>query len=121
MTAHTCRAIVVSCMDFRLGKYIGTWADKNIGVNNYDRLSLAGAVKNLPFVMEQISLSVKLHGIKEAYLVNHEDCGAYGAAGTLEKHTEDLLAAKKEIESKFPDLTAHTLYLKLDGEYVKVR
>jgi carbonic anhydrase len=115
MTAkHTCQAIVVSCMDFRLGKYLHEWCGENIK-GGYDRLSIAGAAKDTECVVKHIEISTRLHGTKEVYLINHEDCGAYGASGTYEKHKEDLTAAKKIIAEKYPDLTIYLLYLKLNG------
>lgn len=118
--SHSCRAIVVSCMDFRLRKHLREWTIKVLDQEGFDRLALAGGVKNLPFVLEQIALSVKLHHIDEVYLINHEDCGAYGEEGTFAKHKKDLLFAKKIIRQKFPKLKIVLYYLKLDGEFVTV-
>lgn len=117
-THHTCQAIVVSCMDFRLRKYLRNWSKKITG--GFDRLALAGGVKNLPFVVEQIELSVKLHQISEVYLINHEDCGGYGSEGNFARHKKDLLFAKRILHHKFPKLKIVPLYLKLDGEFVNV-
>lgn len=86
---HICQAIVVSCMDFRLRSHLRKWTAANIN-GGFDRVAIAGGVRNLPFLVDQIELSYKLHQIGEAYLINHEDCGAYGAEGTFEKNKEDL-------------------------------
>ena len=117
-TAHNCRAIVVGCMDFRLRSDIRKWTAKLEG--GFDRLAIAGGVKNLPFVLEQVELSYKLHHICEVYLMNHEDCGAYGEEGTLKKHRQDLSFAKKIIKQKFPKLKIVTLFKKLNGNFVEV-
>lgn len=117
--SHSCQAIVVSCMDFRLRKYLNGWTDKNI-IGGFDLVTIAGGVKNCSFILEQIGISVRLHRIKEAYLINHEDCGAYGKTGTYKKHQKDLLLAKKMIAKKFPKLQVSLFYLKLDGEFVEV-
>lgn len=117
---HTCQAILVSCMDFRLRKYLRNWASKKLDRGGFDRVAVAGGVKNFGFLVEQVGLSVKLHGIREAYLINHEDCGAYGAEGTFAKHKEDLLLARDILKQKFPYLKIVPLYLKLNGEFVKV-
>ncbi|MBM3283847.1 hypothetical protein FJY90_06415 [Candidatus Gottesmanbacteria bacterium] len=117
--SHTCQAVVVSCMDFRLQEMISRWAVKNIK-GGFDRVAVAGGVKNLPFVLGQIELSVKLHQISSVYLINHEDCGAYGSKGTFEKHREDLLVAKNALARKFPKLKITLLYLKLNGEFVGI-
>lgn len=118
-TAHTCRAIVVHCMDFRLTQFLNKWVESSLS-EGFDRLAIAGGVKNLPFVLDQIKLSKKLHGIKEVYLINHEDCGAYGQSGNYEKHRSDLNKAKKIINGKYPDLAVFLLFLKLDGSFTWV-
>lgn len=120
-TSHTCQAIMVSCMDFRLRKHLRNWAMKNIDEDGFDRVAVAGGVKNLPLILDQIELSYKLHAIKEAYLINHEDCGAYGAEGTYEKHKEDLLFAREILKRKLPQLKIHLFYLKLNGEFVGIK
>src|SRR3989338_33327 len=117
-TSHNCRAIVVGCMDFRLRSGIRKWTAKLEG--GFDRLAIAGGVKNLVFVLDQVELSYKLHQIDEVYLINHEDCGAYAAEGTFAKHKKDLKFAKKIIHQRFPKLKIVPLYLKLDGKFVKV-
>lgn len=63
--------------------------------------------------MSQIDISVKLHSIKKVVLTNHEDCGAYGAEGTEEKHRQDLLSAA--IPPKFSPGRNHFL-LKPNGD-----
>lgn len=83
-------------------------------------MAVAGGVKNLGLLVDQVGLSVKLHGVCEAYLINHEDCGAYGEEGTFEKHKENLLLARDILKQKFPKLKIVPLYLKLNGEFVKV-
>ncbi|MBI3379373.1 hypothetical protein HY029_01300 [Candidatus Gottesmanbacteria bacterium] len=118
--SYTCQAIVVSCMDFRLRKHLIDWASKILTKGGYDRVAVAGGVKNFGLLVDQVALSVKLHNVNEAYLINHEDCGAYGEEGTFEKHKEDLLLAKDILTQKFPKLKVVPLYLKLNGEFVKV-
>jgi len=111
---HSCQALVVSCMDFRLRKYLRKWTTKIIR-GGFDRVAIAGGVKNLSFILDQVRLSHKLHHIDEVYLVNHEDCGAYGEEGNFNKHKKDLLFAKRIIKKKFPQLKIVPLYLKLNG------
>lgn len=118
--SHTARAIVVSCIDYRLQDFLIAWTKKTFKKEGFDRVALAGGVKNLPFVIDQVELSHKLHHIKEVYLINHEDCGAYGEGGNFEKHKADLLKAKDKVLKKFPSLKISLFYLKLDGEYVEV-
>jgi len=117
--SHTCQSVVISCMDFRLRKNLRQWTTSTL-TGGFDRVAIAGGVKNLPFILDQVELSHKLHKIADVYLINHEDCGAYGAEGTFLKHKKDLLFAKRIIKEKFPKLNIIPLYLKLNGEFVKV-
>ncbi|MDP3733406.1 MAG: hypothetical protein Q8Q91_02580 [Candidatus Daviesbacteria bacterium] len=115
---HKTEALIATCIDFRLQEAINNWIAQNFSPKTFDRVALAGGVKNLVVILSQIDIAVKLHHIKKAVLINHEDCGAYGAEGTQEKHSKDLQKAKEKILSKFPDLSVETYYLKLDGTFV---
>lgn len=114
---HACEAIIVTCMDFRFQKFINQWIEQNCPTGTFDRASWAGSIKNFDAVLGQIEISKRLHQTKKVILVNHEDCGAYGAAGTPEKHIEDLKNAKAKIQEQFPDLTVDTYYLHMDGTF----
>lgn len=117
---HTARAIVVSCIDYRLQDFLITWTEKTFKKDGFDRVAIAGGVKNLPFIIDQVELSHKLHHIQEVYLINHEDCGAYGSEGNFEKHKKDLQLAKEKILEKLPHIKIYLFYLKLNGKYIKV-
>jgi carbonic anhydrase len=103
MTSN-CEAIVVTCIDYRFQKSIHDWLTTRVGFNNYDRVSLAGGVFDLPAVLKQVEISDRLHQIKRVVLINHEDCGAYGEASAPERHAADLRAAAQQIRSVFPHL-----------------
>lgn len=117
---HSCSALLVSCIDFRVQPLVEAWARQNLGPKNYDRVALAGGVKDFSAIMSQIDLSVKLHGVKKIILMNHEDCGAYGESGTEENHRQDLLSAAQTVKSKYPDLTVETYFVHLDGQFTQV-
>jgi len=120
MATHTCEAIVVSCIDFRFQKYIRDWLDKNFIGKQYDYVAFAGASKELPIILGQIALSVKLHHIKQVVLMHHENCGAYGQDSTPERHATDLRKARREILKRYPTLRLDLYYLHLDGTVEKV-
>ncbi len=117
---HTCHSFVVACIDFRFQQAFVDWLGERVGHGNYDRVGLAGGVKNWPAIAEQLDISKRLHDIKQVILINHEDCGAYGEAGTLEKHTADLRQARVEIMKKYPTLQIDMYYAKLDGTLEQV-
>lgn len=114
---HSCNAIVVTCIDFRLQKHLKSWTDSRLKNETYDYVGFAGGVKDIETVLKQIDISVRLHNIHHVFLINHEDCGAYGESGTKEKHIEDLRSAKNEILTNHPSLEVDLYYLHLDGDF----
>lgn len=117
---HACDAIVISCIDFRFQRYIRNWLEQNLKDKTFDYVGFAGASKDLSTIMNQIDISVRLHSIKEVFLIHHEDCGAYGSESSLEKHTQDLKRAKREISDRHSDLEINLFYLHLNGEFEKI-
>ncbi|MBI2593100.1 hypothetical protein HYW44_00450 [Candidatus Daviesbacteria bacterium] len=120
MSAHIAEAIIITCIDFRFQEYINKWIGSNLKPGAYDRGAFAGAAKSLETILNQIDVSYRLHHIKKAVLINHEDCGAYGEDGHIDRHVEDLQKARKHIMEKIPDLEVETYYLHLDGTFEKV-
>ena len=115
------KALIATCIDFRLQDEIDAWIDKHFEPDTFDRVSLAGDIKNLDAVLDQIKIAHNLHQIKKVILINHEDCGAYGAEGTYQKHIHDLKNAETKIEYLYPDLEVDIYYLHLDGEFEKIQ
>ena len=120
MDGHSCQAIVVTCIDFRLQEYINNWLGQKFAPKTFDRVAFAGGVKNLEIILSQIEIARRLHHIKKAALINHQDCGAYGATDTPEKHSEDLRNAASAVMEQFPNLEVETYYLHLDGTFEKI-
>ena len=116
--AHTCEAVVVHCIDFRLQQFLNEWLEKRFGKQNYDRISWAGGVREFAIVQTQIRLSARLHNVKIAILINHEDCGAYGEAGTKDRHLSDLAYAEHAVKSM--GLGVEKYYLHLNGEFERI-
>ena len=117
MAEYVTDAIVVHCIDFRFQKYLDSWLQKHFGHGKYDRVSLAGSMFDFESVMRQIEISDRLHKIKKVILINHEDCGAYGAEENYERHKTDLEKAERKVEALFPDLDVEIYYLHLDGKF----
>lgn len=120
MENHKAESIIVTCIDFRLQEAINKWILENLAPKTYDRVALAGGVKNLETILSQIDIAVRLHHIKKVVLVNHEDCGAYGEEGAEQKHSQDLTYAAASIRQKYPQLEIETYYLNLDGIFKQI-
>lgn len=117
MNRTTTDTLVVHCIDFRLQAYLDPWLQNKLGHGNYDRVSLAGGVFDFDTVLGQVHIAKRLHEINRVILINHEDCGAYGDASTLERHREDLGKASRRINALHPDLDIETYYLQLNGKF----
>ena len=117
---YSCEALILHCMDYRLQKYLNDWLERNVGSGNYDRVAIAGGALDIDPVLKHVELAVRLHKIKRVILVNHEDCGAYGEAGTLERHKADLLEAEHKIQALFAGLMVEKYFLRLDGVFERI-
>jgi len=115
-----CEAVVVHCIDYRLQNFLNDWLTKRFGIQNYDRISWAGGVKDFIYVREQIDIARRLHKVKKVILINHEDCGAYGSAGTKERHVDDLDHAGRMVKIQYFDVEVEKYYLHLNGEFEKI-
>src|SRR5258708_26017450 len=91
-----------------------------MGAKTFDYVGFAGASKDIETVLKQIAISVRLHHIKQVVLMNHEDCGAYGAEGNPKRHELDLRKAKAAILAIYPELQVDLYYLHLNGEFEKI-
>lgn len=119
-STHTCSAFVVTCIDFRIQKFVEEWLHKNVGEGEYDRVAWAGGVLDLAAILKHLAVSIRLHHVKKAVLINHEDCGAYGEAGDFARHRQDLQAAAEKIKYLHPRLMVTTYYVFLNGRVEKI-
>jgi len=136
MEAHKAKAILLTCMDFRLLDDM-VYFMKHVGYhNNYDQCILAGA--SLGFNQDQfpewpvafkkhVELAEKLHSISEIIVMDHSCCGAYKLIyGELTpdqertKHFENILAFEKIMKGLHPTLKLHGYLMALDGTVEKL-
>jgi carbonic anhydrase len=118
---HTCSTLVICCIDFRFQEVIRTFLNKEVP-GDYDLVSVAGACKNLvkenerDFLIKQLDISSRLHKINRVYLINHQDCGAYGEENfpdsqvEINHHLDDLKKSKDILHNLFPSLEEIKLF-----------
>ena len=127
---HNCQALILHCIDFRLGKAIKEYLEKNELLGDCDILSVAGGVKGLTcpeepsdriFIFRQINTSIHLHKIQGIVLINHTDCGAYGGSGKFtfadderKFHIQELREARAIILEKYPQLIIKMVLAKVE-------
>lgn len=127
--SHTCKNLVIHCMDFRLMEDIKNYLGKNGIMGDCDEVSVAGAAKDLAapewpssreFILKQIRISHDLHNMRRVILMHHTDCGAYGGhkafADELEeeqKHIRDMQEAAGIIKSQWQDVDIKLILIKI--------
>lgn len=120
MSGHHCETLIVHCIDFRFQQFIDEWIGKRLPPKSYDRVGLGGGIYDFYSILKQVEISTSLHHISKVIFINHEDCGAYGAAGTYERHIHDLTESERKIEALYPRLDVETYYLHLDGTFEEI-
>ncbi len=132
MAAHKCKACLVYCMDFRLHESLANFlTDQKLVGDGADIIRVAGAIKSLAqpqeardreFLVEMLKVSYDLHGVRQFYLINHADCGAYGLEDVpdseeeLAVHRNDLRAARALVKELFPDVEVFACFMWLSGK-----
>ena len=60
---HQAETLIATCIDFRLQEAINNWISQNFTHKSFDRVALAGGVKNLEVILNQIDIAYRLHHI----------------------------------------------------------
>jgi carbonic anhydrase len=125
-------AAVVSCFDWRFSMGLQKFL-KDSEIANPDMIVVAGGAKHLAsperesdreFVLQQIQISVRLHGTGRVILTVHSDCGAYGGlAGRFGGDAEaealhqqrELRMAAAFLQKQAAELIVQTLLIGFDG------
>lgn len=115
-----CDTLIVTCIDFRFQQFFDQWIADHERYGDYDRIALAGGVKNWEVVFPQIIMAKTLHHVQRVVLINHEDCGAYGEASSYDNHARDLCNARDAILETYPELKISLYYARLDGVFQPV-
>ncbi|MBI2124079.1 MAG: hypothetical protein HYU04_02500 [Candidatus Wildermuthbacteria bacterium] len=104
MSEHTCKALVIHCIDFRFRKSLAEFLEVRFG-DSYDLVSIAGGVKRLVqdpldnnFILEQVKISDRLHKPEVILLIQHEDCGAYGGSVAFGDFSTEQETQNQELE-----------------------
>lgn len=113
-------ALVICCKDYRYIQPIQRFVRQRLGLRWYDLKATAGGVRAMldaprsvrQWILRDIALVYRLHGVRRVLLVHHEDCAAYGgsaAFGDLARqrrfHHTQLQRAARVLQRAFPHLT----------------
>lgn len=124
---HKWDVLAISCLD---GRFITRTIDWVSGQTNglFDFRTEVGSSKAIidsnddrARLFSLIETSKRLHDIKEVWLIDHIDCGAYGGSKEFETeeeerefHSNKLEEASKVIAEQFPDLAVKKIYADWD-------
>jgi hypothetical protein len=136
LTAHTAKAIVITCMDFRLIDDAVLFFN-SLGLNNnYDTFILAGASLGYNQTVysawsetldKHIELAEQLHDITDVIVLDHIQCGAYKIfynlpsitrADEIALHRQNFIIFKQTINQKYPHLNVSSYIMDLDGSII---
>jgi carbonic anhydrase len=124
-------AAVLCCFDHRISTAVRKFLRKQ-GIERADMIVVAGGAKTLAsprndferdFILEQVRMSIRLHGTKRVVVLSHSDCATYGGlahfkgdqAAEAEHHREELLRAGELLTANFPGISVEPFFVKFDG------
>ncbi|KKW21272.1 MAG: hypothetical protein A2131_00595 [Candidatus Sungbacteria bacterium GWC2_49_10] len=128
---YTADAFTVRCVDDRFWKAFKYFLRAE-NITRIDPKSPAGGAKifsspekegDRDFMLREIDISIKLHGVKRAMLFTHHDCGAYGGfkhfgenpEEEYQFHVTEHHKAREVIRDRFPDLRVETYFIDEKG------
>jgi len=132
--SYVADAAVLTCFDQRIRQTVNKFLQRR-GISRPDMIVVAGGAKTLAsprndferdFILEQIRMSILLHGTKRAYLVCHSDCATYGglaayngdADAEARHHFEELKRAADLLRTRFPELSVDCFLVNFEGVFV---
>jgi|688.fasta_scaffold253443_2 hypothetical protein len=136
LTAHKAKAIVITCIDFRLRDDAVLFLNSINLNNNYDEFILAGASLGYNQTLfsawtetldKHIELAEQLHEITDVIVIDHMNCGAYkifynlasiDRATEITMHKANFITFTQTINGKYPNLKVSTYLMDLDGTLV---
>jgi len=81
----------------------------------FDRISWAGASKDLRDVKNNAAISLKLHNPDEVLIYEHEDCGAYGKDNSEKTHKNNAQKLADALKKIKPSLKVEILIATFNG------
>lgn len=124
-----CENLVIMCMDYRFQSHTHSWLRYRGFEGKYDAISIAGSTlsmltdaENRTFILNQIDLARKKHGIERIIIFHHEDCAVLENCpkDTREQakiNHEKMELAEKVILNNFPELIVEKYFISHKGVF----
>ena len=128
-------ALIICCKDYRYIQPTQSFVKRRLGLRWYNLKATAGGVRAMldapgvvrRWILRDIELVYRLHGVRQVILVHHEDCAAYGGSaklGSLARqkkfHRVKLQSAARMLKREFPGLTVRAFLASGTPAAVKV-
>ena len=112
--------LVICCKDYRYIQPTQRFVRQRLGIRWYDLKATAGGVLAMldaprivrRWILRDIDLVYRLHGVRRVILIHHEDCAAYGGSAALGDftrqrriHRTQIHRAARVLRRHFPTLT----------------
>jgi carbonic anhydrase len=128
---YTADALVLCCFDERIRLAVSKFLQRQ-GISRPDMVVVAGGAKTLAsprndferdFILEQVRMSIRLHGTKRAFLMSHSDCATYGGLSAfkgdraieMSHHQNELQRAAELVLATFPELKVECFFVNFEG------
>ena len=129
--AYIADAAVLCCFDHRINLAVRKFLQRK-AIMHPDMIIVAGGAKTLAsprndferdFILEQVRLSIRLHGCSRVILMSHSDCATYGGLAHFQDdrkaeaahHKTELQRAADVVLANFPDVQVETYFVGFDG------
>jgi hypothetical protein len=122
------------CKDYRFVQGIQAFVRERLRVPWYDLKATAGGVRPMldaparvrAWIMDDIALVHRVHGVRRVVLAQHQDCAVYGGSRAFAGDADEaafqraqLLRARTALLAAMPDLTIRLFFARLvDGRVV---
>lgn len=124
-------AAVLCCFDQRIRLVTNKFLLRQ-GILRPDMIVVAGGAKTLAsprndferdFILEQVRMSIRLHGTKKMFLMSHSDCATYGGLAAFDgdrgkearHHREELQRAAELVKANFRELSVQCFFVTFEG------
>ena len=116
-------ALVICCKDYRYIQPTLRFVRQRLGIRWYDLKATAGgalAMLDAPrsvqqWILRDIELVYRLHGVRRVIIVHHEDCAAYGGSAKLGKLTQQRKFHRAQVQRASRLLRQHFPHVSVRG------
>ena len=129
--AYVADAAVLCCFDQRIRLVTNKFLQHR-KILKPDMIVVAGGAKTLAsprndferdFILEQVRLSMYLHGTKRIFVMSHSDCATYGGLAAFQgdplaeaaHHKKELQKGVRLLNERFPGLKAEPYFVNYEG------